>query len=114
MRDYTNLRGVLESTGYATFVESNLGNNLFINAPERAQRMQDYAEVGCDGSTHQEVINDWREYLDTLAIFDPDWHDDSDKARCDITKATYDAITVEINCAEADLERKGILFSVIG
>jgi hypothetical protein len=114
MRGYTNLQDVLESTEYAYFIESKLGNDLFINDPERAQRMHDYAEDGCDGSTHQEVINDWRDYLDTLTIFDPDWHEDSDKARCDITQSVYDAITAEINSAESDLERKGILFSVIG
>lgn len=33
----------------------------FINEPERAARCWDAAEHGCDGKTHAEVINDWRE-----------------------------------------------------
>lgn len=33
----------------------------FINKPERAARVHDAAEFGCDGKTHAEVINDWRD-----------------------------------------------------
>lgn len=33
----------------------------FINDPDRANRCHDAAELGCDGSTHREIINDWRE-----------------------------------------------------
>jgi hypothetical protein len=34
---------------------------LLLSDPERANRMYDAAENGADGSTHQEVINDWRD-----------------------------------------------------
>lgn len=33
----------------------------FINEPERAARCRDAAEHGCDGKTHAEVIDDWRD-----------------------------------------------------
>jgi hypothetical protein len=33
----------------------------FINEPERASRCSDAAEHGCDGKTHAEVIDDWRD-----------------------------------------------------
>lgn len=33
----------------------------FINEPDRAARCYDAAEFGCDGKTHAEVIEDWRE-----------------------------------------------------
>lgn len=33
----------------------------FINCPDRASRCYDAAEFGCDGKTHAEVIQDWRE-----------------------------------------------------
>ena len=36
----------------------------FINEPERAARCYDAAEYGCDGKTHAEVIEDWREAFD--------------------------------------------------
>jgi hypothetical protein len=33
----------------------------WINDPERAERCLDAAEVGADGSTHREHIQDWRD-----------------------------------------------------
>lgn len=33
----------------------------FINEPDRAARCHDAAEYGCDGKTHAEVIEDWRD-----------------------------------------------------
>lgn len=33
----------------------------FINEPDRAARCRDAAEHGCDGKTHAEVIEDWRD-----------------------------------------------------
>ena len=33
----------------------------FINEPDRAARVYDAAADGCDGKTHAEVIEDWRE-----------------------------------------------------
>jgi len=35
----------------------------YINEPERASRCNDAAEEGCDGKTHQDVIQDWRDYF---------------------------------------------------
>lgn len=32
-----------------------------LNDPDRAERCHDAAEYGSDGSTHREIINDWRE-----------------------------------------------------
>ena len=34
---------------------------LYLSDPERADRMDAAAESGADGSTHYEVIHDWRE-----------------------------------------------------
>lgn len=33
---------------------------LYLSDPERADRMEKAAENGAEGSTHQEVIDDWR------------------------------------------------------
>jgi len=41
---------------------AKLGNDLFISDPDRANRIWDAAENGADGSTHAEVIEDFREY----------------------------------------------------
>jgi hypothetical protein len=42
-------------------VEQSERDADFINYPERAGRCYDAAEHGCDGKTHAEVIDDWRE-----------------------------------------------------
>lgn len=54
---------MLQSRDFEAFQESALGNNLWFENPERAQRLHDYAEHGSDGSTHAEMIKDWRDYL---------------------------------------------------
>ncbi len=61
------LTDLLESRYFESYRESVLGNDLFINDPERADRIHKASEFGTDGSTHGEVINDWRNCLDCLA-----------------------------------------------
>jgi hypothetical protein len=39
----------------------NCGSDRWINDPDRAARCDAAAEFGADGSTHAEVIGDWRE-----------------------------------------------------
>jgi len=48
------------------FISDKLGNDLFINDPDRADRNYNAAEDGADGSTHAEHIEDWREFVDIL------------------------------------------------
>jgi hypothetical protein len=43
-----------------------LGNELFISDPDRANRIWEAAEDGCDGSTHREHIQDFRDYAEEL------------------------------------------------
>ena len=61
------LNTIIRSDDFASFIESKLGNDLFINDPDRTNRIHEAAKHGCDGSTHQEVIEDWRDYLDWAA-----------------------------------------------
>jgi hypothetical protein len=42
----------------------------FINEPDRAQRCNDAAEFGCDGKTHFEVIEDWRDSFRNFVRYD--------------------------------------------
>ncbi len=37
---------------------------MVLSDPERFNRIEDAAENGCDGSTHGEVIQDWRDALE--------------------------------------------------
>jgi hypothetical protein len=45
---------------------SAANSNDFINCPDRAARCYDAAANGCDGSTHAENIDDFREYGNSL------------------------------------------------
>ncbi len=45
-------------------------NDDWIHDPERMQRCYDAAENGSDGSTHQEIINDWRKSFRDYIRFD--------------------------------------------
>ena len=54
---------MLNSREYQAWEADALGNDLFIHDPDRAARIYDAAENGTDGSTHQERIDDWREFI---------------------------------------------------
>jgi len=102
------LRELYESEGFQSFISDRLGNDLFINDPERANRIHEYAEGGSDGSYHAEIIQDWRDYLDTLSAID-----DNDESG-DIARADYDAITKEIDDCELWHEKNNSLWEIVG
>jgi hypothetical protein len=92
-----NLDDLIRSEGFQSFDSDRRGNDMFINDPKRAERCYDAAENGSDGSTHAEIIQDWRDYLDTLKVIDPEFLEEGG----DITQAVYDAISAEIDSCEA-------------
>ncbi len=57
------LTEMLNSDDYQRWESDRLGNDLFINDSARAARLHEYAEEGLNGSTHDEIIQDWRDYL---------------------------------------------------
>lgn len=99
------LHDLYNSRAYQAFEADKLGNNLFLTDPERANRIHEAAERGSDGSTHAEHIEDWREFLKTLKVIDPEWPDDGG----DITQEAYDAIEAEIDDCWAWHEKNGSL-----
>ena len=100
MKDFTTLSEMYNSREYQEFISVKLGNDLFINDPERAERIAEHAEDGINGSTHNETIEDWREFLESLNTFDPEYDDPEDIENYDITMDTYNAIKKEINETE--------------
>jgi hypothetical protein len=98
---FKKLSDVLKSHELDSFLGDKLGNDLFINDPERADRIIEAAENGCDGSTHQEHIEDWREFMETLTVEDDDTGD--------ITSDNFDSIMDEILACEAWHEKNGSL-----
>jgi hypothetical protein len=102
-----NLKEMYSSKDYQSYTESKLGNDLFINDADRASRMHEAAEEGCEGSTHAEIIEDWREYLNALKITDED--------ECGyISQEDFDNITKEIDACEEWHQKNGSLHQQIG
>lgn len=48
------------------FVPFGSSSDDWINDADRMERCHDAAEYGGDGSTHAEIIGDWREFLSRL------------------------------------------------
>jgi hypothetical protein len=98
MKDWKTLHDVVNSREYQMYTSDRLGNDLFINDPDRASRCHDAAVNGCDGSTHAEAIEDQREFLKALKIYDPEF--DEYSSRSDLTQEQYDALTAELDAVE--------------
>jgi len=111
MKDFNSLQDMYESNEYQSYMADKLGNQLYISDPERAERLQEAAEDGCDGSTHQEQIDDWKEFLDTLRVNDPEIDEPGEG---DLTQQQYDKISSEIDDCEAWHDKNGSLFSQRG
>lgn len=113
------IREMLDSRAFQTFQESKLGNDLFISDPDRAERIHDAAEDGCDGSTHAEHIDDWREFVDDVRddAMRQAWNMDADEGREAVehdVEAWHDKITQEIDACEAWHEANGSLHEQVG
>jgi hypothetical protein len=93
-----DLRKMYACEEFERFIGSKLGNDLCITDPDRAKRLRRYARDGMDGSTHSEVIEDWREFLDSLKL----------------PSKVYDRISREIDHCEQWHHENGSLFKIIG
>lgn len=114
MKAFTTLEEMYKSEEYESFICDKLGNDLFINDPERAERIQEYAEEGCNGSTHREMVEDWRYFIDsTLKAFDPEYDDIEDIEKYDITLVTHNNIYAEIATTEEWHTKNGSIDSII-
>jgi cell wall assembly regulator SMI1 len=89
------------------FIGSKLGNDLFINDPERAERIHEAAEYGSDGSTHYEIIEDWREFADMLFRSLP-WDEREE------LEPSSDVLHLAINQCEEWHEKNGTLHKQVG
>lgn len=79
----------------------------WINDGERMERCQEAAEHGADGSTHYEVIQDWREFLSNL-FRDLRRHAETDEEEANIEQLESQ-ISGEIDACEAHHEQAGTL-----
>jgi len=105
-----NLDDLIRSEGFQYFDSDRRGNQMFLDDPKRAKRCYDAAEFGSDGSTHREIIQDWRDYLGTLRVIDPEFPEENG----DILEAICVAITAEIDACEEWHEKNGSLEKQLG
>lgn len=79
----------------------------FINEPERAARCHDAAEDGCDGKTHHEVIEDWRDAFSN-------WLSDEHKSYWQGRELFANAVRARFTSTELWHAFAGSLFQEIG
>lgn len=105
------IRDIITAPDFHPFASSS---DAWIDDPDRMQRCHNAAEHGADGSTHAEIIEDWREYArrkyaDARQALDYD--DAAGEARLDVAEATLDA---EIDACERYHEAAGTLHKCTG
>jgi len=76
-----------------------------ITDPDRAERCHEAAEHGCDGSTHYEIMQDWRDFLSDLFRDYRRGNEITD----DELDAIEESISAEIDACEAYHEDRGTL-----
>ncbi len=92
------LNSMLCSNGFTSWQADNSGNGMWLSDEDRKERIEDAAEDQMDGSTHAEVIQDWRDYLDQSNYSDEE----------------KESITKEIDECEKWHEQNGTLNDIIG
>ena len=85
MDNIQTLEDMYNSAGFQAWDSDNRscgGCGIILNDSKRFDRICKAAEFGSEGSTHNEIIDDWNEYLEILCD--------------DIPETDYDAISIEI------------------
>ena len=95
------------------FVPFGSSSGDWLHDSERMERCHEAAENGCDGSTHAEVMSDWREFLEMLeheAKRKTHWHP---RVTAEIERR-IESIREEIDKCEAWHEKAGSLHRPVG
>ena len=88
---------------------------IILSDPDRFDRMYEAAENGAEGSTHAEIIQDWRDCLNTMQIIDPDENNSvSDIENGIILESDYNWLMQDIDEVEKWHENAGSLHLEIG
>lgn len=73
------------------FVQPDI-QDLMLSDPERADRMWSAAENGADGSTHQEVIDDWRKAFSHWIHYSRKGYHNTPERFCAAVEDHFDAV----------------------
>lgn len=105
------IQDIINAPDFRPFPQSS---DAWINDPDRMERCTNAAEHGAEGSTHAEIIEDWREYARQKyrdARQSLDYGDEAGEARLDEAEAILDA---EIDACERYHEAAGTLHQCTG
>jgi len=96
---------MLDSEDLQSYQSDTVYNTQYhiINNPDKdIDKMIEANENGLFGLTHGEIINSWRDFLDNLSVFDPDYDDEEDfiSGKYDLHQEVYNKIIVEIEECE--------------
>lgn len=86
----------LNTIAWESFNQS-IHSDMGFADPERAERVQEYADEGLEGSTHEEIIKDQEDFINSLRMFDPEYDDVEDIEKYDITEEQYDKLMKELD-----------------
>jgi hypothetical protein len=118
--DYpATIADLLALPGWDAWQESTLGNDLFLSDPDRADRIHEAAEDGCDGSYHSEIIWDWRLFARHLEIearhvlWMADDEGEAERLEAELERRV-EALDAAIDECEARHEADGTLWEQVG
>lgn len=102
------IKEIINAPDFCPFPRSS---DEWVNDPERMARVTDAAEHGADGSTHAEIIQDWRDYAaaaydDARRMAEEDELDELDRLEA--------KLEAELDALEAWHEQNGTLYQEIG
>ena len=86
--------------------EFGSSSDMWIEDPDRAERVDAAAEDGCDGSTHQEHIQDWREAFRDFTRYERGGHHS-----CELLESAIEAYWDDL---EMWHEKNGTLYEQVG
>lgn len=94
-----NLKEMINSKEYQVYESETLLDIQYhiINTDKDINEMITANHNGNYGCSHQEFIDTWKEFLNTLLVYNPEYNEPEEINDYDITQYTYDTILNEIN-----------------
>jgi hypothetical protein len=105
------IRDIIDAPDFHPFPRSS---DEWLYSPDRMKRVTNAAEHGEDGSTHAEIIEDWRDYAREKyreARRALDYDDEAGEAQLDADEAQLDA---ELDACETWHKERGTLHRLTG
>jgi hypothetical protein len=100
---FTDLDGMIQSDEYQIFESETLLDpqyHIINNTDKDIDEMTEYNEGGMFGCSHGEFIECFKEFLDSLAVWESKYNTKSEKEEYDISLQVYNRISKEIERCE--------------